>query len=273
MVPPGLVRETTNPRLVFHQGNDDMNDTVGGALTGHGYASAGRGFDDWLGRLEDADPEVRAEATEVLEKFGPRAEQDLEWALEQRGYACLRLLIAGVDDTRASGGTRSLLHVLFQKAPNSWQNLTGYQDLLEGLPALPGPARWLTALCLVHLARDEELMPAAARQLLPCLGEALSSAYAVERKEAALCLTRMATLHGRTRPCLLDEGLVRALTERLSDEDAGPRYAAAWALEKIGPAASSAIPALQARLSDPRALVRRSASWALESIQDLDGQL
>ncbi len=62
-----------------------------------------------------------------------------------------------------------------------------------------------------------------------------------------------------------EDSISRLITE-LSNEDAGPRLRACWALSQIGPAAVGAVPALLAALKDPHANVREAAATALGKI-------
>jgi HEAT repeat protein len=59
---------------------------------------------------------------------------------------------------------------------------------------------------------------------------------------------------------------IPALIKALGDTDAEVRSSAAWALEKMGPAAKDAVPALTKALRDVDANVRMYAAYALGDI-------
>ena len=251
-----------------------MKKATGDELVGQGDAHASQGSDAGgaaAGPLPRTVPPAGAGSADhgslVEQLADPELEAEARKTLEHLGHACLRDLVVGLSSPETLAASRDLLHRLIESAPPLGLDLATHRDLLEALPDLPVHARGITALLLIHLASDDQILSTSG-ELLPFLAETLESRRSVEAKEAALCLARVAAVGTDCGCCLLPDPILEALTRTLTDEDPGLRCASAWALEKCGPAARSAVPVLRDRLADTDALVRRSAAWALESIQD-----
>jgi HEAT repeat protein len=78
-----------------------------------------------------------------------------------------------------------------------------------------------------------------------------------------------ANVHGRAADALAKIGpeAVPALIKALSDPVAAKRKAATWALGKMGPGATAAVPDLRRLASDPSPLVASGAQQALYRIE------
>jgi HEAT repeat protein len=229
-----------------------------------------------IAALENADPQVVANAINALAQFGDKLLPRLEARLQDKGLRHYALRVLGRMGPKAAPAVPSLIAALGADAETD-DDKTFQREVAYTLAAIGPAAKEAIPALIEMLASDNhEIVQAAcfvlgkigpdAKDAVPTITELLD-----EQDAASGVVFVWALLKISPEDQEIKDKAVPLLIKGLTAEFDLARAEAAAALGEIGPSAASAVEPLKQLLNDPVPQVQAAATAALKKIQPTDG--